>query len=100
MCLGRPALVSTHVGCGPDLVRPGETGWVFEAGRVDALAERLQHICSDRERLRQAGESARRLVREYSYEQATLGLLSALDWLERRGSPGRASFFPGARPRG
>ncbi len=41
MCLGRPAIVSNHVGCGPDLIRPGETGWVFEAGRVDALAAAL-----------------------------------------------------------
>jgi glycosyltransferase involved in cell wall biosynthesis len=87
MCLGRPAIISNHVGCGPDLVRHGETGWVFEAGRVDALAAALREACSDRTRLNRAGEAARRLIQRYDYGEATRGLEAALDWVDRRGVP-------------
>ena len=79
MCLGRPALVSSHVGCGPDLVRPGETGWLFEAGRIGALAGALREACADRPRLQRMGCVARRHVGQYSYEQATRGLGAALE---------------------
>ena len=78
MCLGRPAVVSSHVGCGPDLVTDGETGRVFPAGDVDALAGVLRAACTDRDaRLRWAVAATRR-VREYSYAAATRGLAECL----------------------
>jgi glycosyltransferase involved in cell wall biosynthesis len=80
-CLARPVVVSSHVGCGTDLVTPGKTGLVFPAGDVDALADCLREALSDRDRLRAMGEAGRERVREYSYEAATHGLLDALKWL-------------------
>jgi glycosyltransferase involved in cell wall biosynthesis len=88
MCMGKPALVSSHVGCGADLVHPGETGWVFPAGRVDSLTGALREACSDRQRLQQIGQSARRHVQKYDYQEATRGLEAALDWLSS--SPSRS----------
>lgn len=41
MALRRPVL-STYVAGIPELVRPGETGWLFPAGSVDSLAEAMQ----------------------------------------------------------
>jgi glycosyltransferase involved in cell wall biosynthesis len=79
MNLGRPAIVSTHVGCGPDLVRPGETGWIFEAGSVDGLAAALKDALGDLARLQGMGRAARDLVSRYSFEAAASGLLAALD---------------------
>jgi glycosyltransferase involved in cell wall biosynthesis len=81
MCLARPVAVSTHVGCGPDLVRPGETGWVFEAGRVDALTAVLRDACSDRDRLRRVGQAARRHIARFDYAAASRGVEAAMDWL-------------------
>jgi glycosyltransferase involved in cell wall biosynthesis len=73
------AIVSTHVGCGRDLVRPGLNGWRFEAGSQSGLQQVLNEALSDPERLRQYGQASCQLVRDYSYEVATQGLLQALE---------------------
>lgn len=78
MCLGRPAIVSNHVGCAQDLVLPDETGLVFPAGNVEVLAEALQRALADPARLRTWGENANRRVRQFGYRQATDGLVAAL----------------------
>lgn len=84
-CLGRPAIVSSHVGCGPDLVRPGETGWIFEAGSIDGLQRALAEAAGDPARTRTMGERMRDLVVEdYSYAKAADGLLEALEALAKR----------------
>lgn len=43
MALRRPVL-TTYVAGIPELVRPGENGWLFPAGSVDALAEAIEHF--------------------------------------------------------
>jgi glycosyltransferase involved in cell wall biosynthesis len=79
MCLGKAAIVSSHVGCAEDLVRPGETGLVFEAGNVASLAEALRAALAARDRVAAWGEAACRRVAEFSYENAARGLIEALE---------------------
>ncbi len=79
MCLSRPVIVSTHVGCAQDLVQPGQNGLIFPAGDVSALAGCLQEIFSDDRRLRLWGANSREIVSRYSYVQATEGLRQALE---------------------
>jgi glycosyltransferase involved in cell wall biosynthesis len=86
MCMGRPVVVSSHVGCAQDLVEPGVTGLVFVAGRIDALAECLRVALSDPDRLSRWGEAASNRIQAYSYEQATVGLLACLRKLAGPGS--------------
>jgi glycosyltransferase involved in cell wall biosynthesis len=73
---GVPAIVSDRVGCHPDLVRPGATGAVFEAGSAEALAAALEAAVSlaHREQVRQACRNA---VAAYSVERAAAGIASA-----------------------
>jgi len=78
MCMGCAIIASTHVGCAQDLVHPDQNGLVFAAGDISALADGLQKAFSDRERLREWGETSRRMIAHYSYEQTTQGLRSAL----------------------
>lgn len=78
MCMGCPIIASTHVGCTQDLVHPGQNGLVFSAGDISELAASLQKAFSDRKRLREWGEESRRIIANYSYEQTTQGLRSAL----------------------
>jgi glycosyltransferase involved in cell wall biosynthesis len=78
MCLGRPVIVSTHVGCAQDLVEPGVTGMMFEAGNVDALAGSINEALSDPDRLARWGWEAAERIQKYSYEQATSGLHACL----------------------
>lgn len=86
MNLARPVVVSTHVGCAEDLVVPGETGWVFPAGDVDALAATLATVrTTPAARIAAMGKQARDRVALYSFEAATAGLVRALQTIE----PGR-----------
>lgn len=78
MCMGRAAIVSDHVGCARDLVLPGQTGLVFPAGDVGALAAALRQAMEDPARLREWGAQATRHIQSYSYQAATAGLLAAL----------------------
>jgi glycosyltransferase involved in cell wall biosynthesis len=79
MASGLPAVVSDAVGCGPDLVRAGETGQVFPCADVDALAARLGELAADRAGLAAMGAAARRHVEGYSLERATEAVMAALE---------------------
>ncbi len=86
LCLAKPAIVSSHVGCAPDLIHPGSNGLIFPAGDVAALSACLQTAFGDREQLQRWGEASRRLIHHYSYAQTTQGLLQALTALGIRDS--------------
>ena len=66
---GRPAVASA-VGGVPELVCPGETGWLVPAGDPDALADALADCAADRQRCRSMGDRAQRMVRsQYGRER-------------------------------
>ena len=77
MATGLPCVVSDRVGCASDLIVPGETGEVFQAGDVVALRAAIEKI---RQRIR-AGHSydaaCRAKADEHSFAAATKGLLAA-----------------------
>lgn len=60
MACGRPVLVSDGVGCGPDLVREGETGAIFPADDWAAFRGVLTTVTQNRKRLAAMGANARR----------------------------------------
>jgi glycosyltransferase involved in cell wall biosynthesis len=90
MHMGVPCLVSDRVGCQADLVTEGETGWVFQVGEPDGLAQALGRALRDlgtpgrRAEIRAA--VARRIA-GYTYAQTTQGLLAALESLAGRPHP-------------
>lgn len=63
----KPAIVSDRVGCGPDLIIEGETGWTVPFGNIQALAQRLVQAAEKPAKLVQMGERARvRVLAGYS----------------------------------
>lgn len=82
MCMGRPVIVSDHVGCAEDLVHPHRNGLIFQAGNVTSLAVCLREALSDRQRLRRWGMESRRIIGDYSYAHMTQGLREALVYLQ------------------
>ncbi|HWB10169.1 MAG TPA: glycosyltransferase family 4 protein [Pirellulales bacterium] len=79
MACGRPCLVSDAVGCGPDLVDNGLTGFRFALGDTATLAQRmldLRHLVEDGRQnvLRALADK----MQAYSLEAATAGLERAL----------------------
>jgi glycosyltransferase involved in cell wall biosynthesis len=78
MNLGLPAIVSSHVGCGPDLIREGKTGWIFQAGDRADLTRCLSEALSDPKQLRVMGDAARDLISGFSFEAASQGVVDAV----------------------
>ena len=76
MALRRPVL-STYVGGIPELVRPGESGWLVPAGDIDALVFAMEELLSRPvDELRAMGETARqRVIEEHSIDTETAKLV-------------------------
>jgi colanic acid/amylovoran biosynthesis glycosyltransferase len=78
MALRRPVL-TTYVAGIPELVRPGENGWLVPSGDVEELAAALKALLSlPPESLRAMGEAARRRVLERHSIDTEAGKLAAL----------------------
>ena len=80
MSVGKPAIVSSHVGCAEDLVVPGETGLIFEAGSRESLMRALTIALESRNRTVEWGCAARQRIGRFGYGAAIEGLLAALEY--------------------
>lgn len=82
-----PVIVSDQVGCGPDLVVEGETGYVF-SGEAAGLAEAMERLMAQSHaRVSEMGRLARQHVLDhYSMANATAGLLAALEAIAVEGA--------------
>ena len=87
MASGLPAVVSDAVGCGPDLIREGVTGYTYPEGDIGELRRRLQHLASDPAARARMGAAAAVHVAAYSADAATAGVLTA-----GRAAAGRAPW--------
>ena len=83
----RPVIAGDQVGSAPDLVRHGETGWVFRTGDVPALSACLREAVADPARTRAMGEAAYRRVGGWDFAADLAGLRQAL-----------AAVLPGGPP--
>ncbi len=79
MTCGRACIVTDQVGCGPDLISPGETGDHYPMGDVSALARCMEQYGQRPDQVRAMGERARARVRGYSVDAAVAGVLQAMD---------------------
>ncbi len=66
MLCGHGAIVSDRVGAKFDLIRQGETGFVYACRDIDALAKLLHTTLSHPEVLRGYGEASKRRIAEWS----------------------------------
>lgn len=78
MACSRPCIVSDRVGCGPDLVIPQKTGFIFPLGDVGALADSMVHFSMNPKSLTLMGTNARSLLKNFSVETAVDGVLKSL----------------------
>jgi colanic acid/amylovoran biosynthesis glycosyltransferase len=78
MALRRPVL-TTYVAGIPELVRPGENGWLFAAGSIDELAAAMQDcLARPAEVLRRMGDAGYAWVREHHFSDTEAGKLGEL----------------------
>jgi glycosyltransferase involved in cell wall biosynthesis len=86
MACGRPAIVSDEVGCAPDLVEPGVTGFTYPVGDAPALAARMVEIAALLRRERPAvREAVSTKIAKYSCEVATRVTVEAVSVLTHAG---------------
>lgn len=77
MALGKP-VIGARIGGIPELVEPDETGWLFDSGSTEQLAERLRAVWGTPDaRLAAMGARAReRVLREFSRQRYTDSMLA------------------------
>jgi glycosyltransferase involved in cell wall biosynthesis len=74
---GTPCIVSHQVGCAPDLIVPGQTGEVFEAGSAESLVRAIGRIWPYLG-TRTTRERARAHIAGYSLDAAASGVSQAI----------------------
>lgn len=79
MAAGLPVVISSELGCAPDLVADGVNGWTFPSGDVDRLADTLRRLVVDPSVRRRMAEASRARIARWSYAEALEGLGEALD---------------------
>jgi glycosyltransferase involved in cell wall biosynthesis len=78
MALRRPVL-TTYIAGIPELVRPGENGWLFPAGSLEDLTDAMAAcLAMSPEQLQNLGEAGRRRVIARHSIDSEAGKLSAL----------------------
>lgn len=78
LACGIPAIVSDGAGCVPDLIQNGLTGLSYPVGNVRALQQAILDIVNNAGEIKYSN-SARNRIGLYTPENASLGMVHALD---------------------
>jgi glycosyltransferase involved in cell wall biosynthesis len=81
MSAARPAIVSSDVGCAPDLIEDSVNGWIYPVGDIDALAGALRRILDTPGAAAEMGQRAFERIQTWSFEEDVRGLRLALAWV-------------------
>jgi glycosyltransferase involved in cell wall biosynthesis len=87
LATGLPVVVSAAVGCAPDLVRDGETGYIYPLDDIEALSRRLEMVRQRKAEQYDWSTACRSKVAAHSYAAMTSGLVRACRSVLRH-SPG------------
>ena len=77
LATGLPCVVSNAVGCAPDLVRDGETGYVYPLDDIEALTMALARLRRRNAEGHDWGPACRKRVAAFSYDAMTAGVVRA-----------------------
>jgi len=81
MASGLPAIVSDQVGCGPDLLKCGQTGFTFPFGDTSSLADKMYQIIIENS-VEEMGKNAKEHIANYSVDRAAQGVIQAVAQVE------------------
>jgi glycosyltransferase involved in cell wall biosynthesis len=88
MVCGLPVLAADTVGAAYDLVKPGQSGFRFQAGNADELAHLLRKLLSDRALCESMREQGSKLASEWSYELTLNQTRCSLQYVTSTGQRG------------
>ncbi len=78
MNVAKVVIVSDEVGCGPDLVRHGENGYVFRAGDIADLSCVLREVLAEPEKTVAMGRHSLTIINRWGFDEDIAGLQQAL----------------------
>jgi len=81
MACGRSALISRSVGCTPDLIVDGVTGYAVEEGDIEGFADRIGELARDRDRVQSMGCAAKTRIAGFNVHAAADGILAAANYV-------------------
>lgn len=81
MCFGIVPVVSDVVGCGPDLVRSHENGFIFKFGDIEALSKILSELVLNKEKRQKFSERSAAIISAYTYDRDLEALRAVLKQL-------------------
>jgi glycosyltransferase involved in cell wall biosynthesis len=84
MACGLPAIVSDAVGCAPDLIDEGKTGFTFALGNTAQLTQRLKQLHEMRQHGHDFAPALADKMKAYSIESAVAGTLTCLKSIQSR----------------
>ncbi len=79
MCFSLPIIVSDIVGCGKDLVKNRENGYIFPLGDIGKLSEYLKELINDSKKRELFGKKSFEIIKNYSHEKDIEGILKTLN---------------------
>ena len=84
MCMGVPVVTTDEVGAAADLVRHGESGYVYPVGNIAALTDYLRNILTNPELRAAMSSRSREIINSWSYQECIRGYLDALCFVTGR----------------
>jgi glycosyltransferase involved in cell wall biosynthesis len=79
MAAGKPVLVSNKCGCAANLVNPGVTGEIFEAGDISSLTKKLHLLIGDKNELTNLGRNAKAKIAAWSFSKQADAMLNVIN---------------------
>jgi glycosyltransferase involved in cell wall biosynthesis len=74
-----PVIVSDLVGCGTDLVKHGENGYIFKTGNIEELARYLEELIINEEKRKLFGEKSFEIIKGYNYDKMVESILKIVN---------------------
>lgn len=81
MACGVPAILSDGVGCAPDLITEGKTGFTYPDGNLEELTDKMKRLAQDRTLRFEMSRRVQIHIERFSLDAACEGMLCALDSL-------------------
>jgi glycosyltransferase involved in cell wall biosynthesis len=79
MAAGKPVLVSDKCGCAVDLVVPGFTGEIFEAGNFANMTTKLHLLIRDKAALNVLGNNAKDKIAMWNFNNQVAAILNQIN---------------------
>ncbi len=78
MCFNLPVIVTDKVGAGYDLVKEDINGYVYPAGDIESLYQKVKLLVNDSDKRIIFGNESKKIISKWSYEECIEGLRRGL----------------------